>query len=80
VSQEESPHSAIKDRLIAEMHTAREEFKRAKTLLDAASVQGEPDHPDGIGTLTTATAEYECALNQYQTAVNNFADFVLNHS
>jgi hypothetical protein len=36
--------------------------------------------PDGIGALTTATAEYDCALNQYQTAVNNFADFVLHHT
>jgi hypothetical protein len=80
VSQEESPPSVVKDRLIAELHTAREEFKRAKTLLDAASAQGERDHPDRIGALTTATAEYDCALNQYQTAVNNFADYVLNHA
>jgi hypothetical protein len=83
VSQDESPDNAIKARLIAEMHTAREEVQRAKVLFNAASAQVqavEPEQPDSVRALTMATAGYDNAINQYHTAVNNFADFVLNHT
>jgi hypothetical protein len=83
VSPQDSPDNAIKARLIAEMHTAKEELQRAKILVNEASAQAEaiePDHPEGVHTLTVATAEYDCAINQYHTAVNSFADFILNHT
>jgi len=80
MSPQDNPNTAIKDRLIAELQTARAELKRAKTLF-AASAQAqtsEPDQPDGGRGLTITTAEYDCAVNQYHTAVNSFADFVLD--
>jgi hypothetical protein len=54
VSQD-NPDNPIKARLMAEMHTAKEELQRAKTLLNAASDQAqtvEPDQPGGIRALT----------------------------
>ena len=80
---EDSPDNPIKARLIAEMNTAREELQRVKILLNAASAQAQmvdPDQPDGVRVLTHATAEYDSAINHYHTAVNNFADFILNQT
>jgi hypothetical protein len=82
VSPQDSSNNTIKERLIADLQTAREELKRAKILLRAASVQAqttEPENSDGVPALISATAEYDCALNQYLTAVDSFADMVLNH-
>ena len=78
LSTEDGPNNVIKDRLMTELQAAREGLKRAKILWSAASAQSEPDHPDDLCALTSATAEYDSALNQYHTAVINFADFVLN--
>jgi len=80
MSPKDSAYNATKDRLVAELQTAREELKRIKTNLNVASAQIEPDHPDGAGVLTIATAEYDSAMNHYHTAVNTFADFVLSHN
>jgi hypothetical protein len=77
-SQQDSPSNPIKDRLIAKLQTARAELKRAKTLFSAGA-QAQ-DQPDGGSALTITRAEYECAVNQYHTAVNGFADFVLSQA
>ena len=76
-----SADNPTKARLMAEMDAARKGLQYAKTLLSAASAQAqtlEADQPDSVRALTLATAEYDSAINQYNTAVNNFADFILN--
>jgi hypothetical protein len=78
MSPQDSPNAATKDRLIAELQMARAELKRVK-LLFFGSAQAQ-DQPDGDSALTITTAEYDCAVKQYHTAVNSFADFVLNQA
>lgn len=78
LNPQDSPNTAIRDRLIADLQTARAEFRRAKILF-GASAQAQ-DQPEGGSALTITTAEYDRAVNQYHTAVGSFADFVLNHA
>ena len=79
----DNPDSPTKVRLIAEMYTAKRELQRTKVLLNEAAVKAQTvdsDQPDGVPALTLATDEYDSAMNQYHTAVSNFADFILEHA
>jgi hypothetical protein len=78
VSPQDSSNNAIKDRLIAELRTAWEELKRAKIVLSANSETTEPGRPDRVRARTSATAEYDCALNRYHRALDNLGNIVLN--
>ena len=79
VNLQDSVNTETKDRLNAELQRARTEFRRAKMLYTVSAETAEPD-PSGGPALTITKAEYDWAANQYHSAVNSFADFILNQA
>jgi hypothetical protein len=68
------PNNQVRTRLLAELRTAGKELERTKTVYAAFAQTG------GVRALSDATAEYDCAINEFLTAANNFADFVLDRN